>query len=355
MNKELCYRNNPKSLFRKYAPLVTFLTRHQLFRDYVSYKGFVVPKNTDLLLPNGYREYLGKQGKKHYFQTIVSTKAIFASKLYPALYYLDKAAPFLKTMENAEEFLLGQLGLLKPKEHWNEYRQILEWFPHYAVEDTFNPDANPESTSVDGTAGRDTAGTWAAVRDGAGTLADDLIRLITRLSSGGTNWARIDRGVTLFDTSSIPDGDDISAANEQLFPAVITDNFNQNMDIVVCAPASNTALVTGDYNIANWTMTAQATALDVTNLTLNAYNTWTLNSTGIGNISKTGITKFGTVMSGDMTNTEPTPAAADVNVNPDSADHTNKPKLVVTHAAVGVGVDRGYSFIFSMIPFLLKT
>ncbi len=83
---------------------------------------------------------------------------------------------------------------------------------------TFYPDADPESTSVDGLVGRANVAvsSWGDIRDGDGTYVEDSAvtnRLFDFDSSFTTDkWSKILRGIHLFDTSAIPDTDTIDSA-----------------------------------------------------------------------------------------------------------------------------------------------
>lgn len=215
---------------------------------------------------------------------------------------------------------------------------------------TVFPDPDPETTTVDGLVfDNQPDATFANKRSAAGDGAQPSAASNNTplLGSAGTTdqYAQIWRNVYLFDTSSIPDTDTISAATLSVFgTADKTDNFSQSATIVQSAPASNTNLVAGDYALANWTMTQQNnTDISIASWTINAYNDFDLNATGQGNVSKTGVSKFGMVFSGDRTNTAPAwSASLNAFIGTYFADQaltTNDPKLVVTHAAAAVGMN----------------
>src|SRR3990172_8471083 len=86
---------------------------------------------------------------------------------------------------------------------------------------TFFPDPDAESTSVDGRVYRAvTNESWATIHDNAdGTAFDDPSAELNAISviSDTTSYEVIVRSFYLFDTSSIPDGDDISTATLSLW------------------------------------------------------------------------------------------------------------------------------------------
>lgn len=201
---------------------------------------------------------------------------------------------------------------------------------------TFNPDADPESTSVDGNVDRTATESWATKHDAAdGDDVNDSApsQGIPRITDNGSNWTSMRRGFYLFDSSALPDTDNIDSATFEIFATAKADNHSQSVDLITTTPASNTALAMADFDQVGTTL--QATSLTVASINAsNAYNAWTLNATGLGNISKVGVTKFGTRMSGDTSNSEPTKATASSNVTHNLSDTgSNKPKLVVIHSA----------------------
>ncbi|MBI1834117.1 MAG: hypothetical protein HYR90_04830 [Candidatus Andersenbacteria bacterium] len=210
---------------------------------------------------------------------------------------------------------------------------------------TFYPDADPESTSVDGDVRKyDTSDTWANIRalaDGTDARPSFTAPATYTVASTTTNqWTTLTRSFYLFDTSSLPDGDNISVAILSLVGGSgSVDNLidNPDLDIISTTPASNTNLVLGDYDQIGSTVYASMAwnswvKDDVT------YNDFTLDANGIAQISKTGITKFGSRLNRDTDNVAPAwvsnVATAFEWLSADNAGTTTDPKLVVTHAAV---------------------
>ena len=331
---ELCYRNNPDSLFRKYNRLVTWFSNTKLGKDYLGINK--VDEKIGLFLPNGYHKILGRQYDKIYYESTIYTKPKYANKLYLALQAIDLASNWITDFKEAQHLLMWWTG------------QTLRT-PRLAAAVNFTtttvyPDANPETTSMDAVAANRPAAAeaWATIHDAtSGTVdgtADDAIDTnCPSVNENGTNWTRMHRLITLFDTSSIPDTDTISSATYSLYCVNAGNNgHTMNVDMVTCAPASNTAVALGDYNKALWGTTLQATSISVGSFGANAYTDFTLNATGLGNISKTAITKFGCRISADTNDVEPTKATVYTSINvqhADTAGTANDPKLVVVHSA----------------------
>jgi len=87
---------------------------------------------------------------------------------------------------------------------------------------------------------------------------------------------------------------DISAAVLSLYGRNKTDDLSitPNVDIYTSAPASNTALANGDFDSLGST-SQTGSPITYADFSISGYNAFTFNSTGRGNISKTGISKFG--------------------------------------------------------------
>lgn len=130
-----------------------------------------------------------------------------------------------------------------------------------------------------------------------------------------------------------------SAAILSLFVNANTNQFAEghSCGIVAATPASDSSLVTGDYD--NFGTTRYATDLTLAGMTTGQYNDWTLNATGLAAISKTATrTKFGIRIDDDIDNTAPTWASdkfAQCSASSaNAAGTTEDPKLVVTHSSV---------------------
>jgi hypothetical protein len=187
---------------------------------------------------------------------------------------------------------------------------------------------------------------YSTIRAAAGDSAVDSsspISLIIQATTTTNEWGLLRRGILLFDSSSIGDSDIIDSAT---FEFVVTqkkeDLSSDSVSMVISTPASNSALVAGDYaQTGGTTPTKQAPDIAFTSITADSstFNVFTLNSTGLGNISKTGITKFGTRLLSDMADAnEPTWSSDDDNrLNIASTEEglpgDKRPKLVITHSA----------------------
>ena len=202
---------------------------------------------------------------------------------------------------------------------------------------TAYPDANVETTTVDGWI-RNTNASWATCRSGAtGDLSDSSsgTSILVKAATGYViSWS-----IFLFDTSSLTSGATINSATLSI--AGSGTDFGENADvgtihIISSSPASNTNIVDGDFDQRGTTNFGSiAVASFVT--TVNTYNDFTLNASGLANISKTSISKFGATHSNDLNNSTPTGANAVQSLFADTAGTTSDPKLVVTYTLPNTG------------------
>lgn len=290
---ELCYRNNPKSLFRNYAKLVTWFANTQLGRDYLKHNNFFIPsEKLGLLLPNGYIRKDTNHG-----QMVVTTRPVYAPRLYPALQAIEGIQT---TAQETKELLLWYLGL--------RHQPLWATNKLYSTLVTY-PDANPESTSVDGYVQRSNGGvyeTWDVLRAGAGTGKDDSGNITyswTQASNGDPDkYLTIVRTIILFDTSAFPANGTLTVGANTVTVTQQTTYTTEDHSLVLSTPAANTSLANADYGQTG--TTKQAT--DVSNP-----GTFTLNTTGEGNLAipdelGAGITKFAIKMTKDCDNSAPT-------------------------------------------------
>lgn len=207
---------------------------------------------------------------------------------------------------------------------------------------TAYPDAHPETTTVDGYIKRDVASeSWATIHDSTGNEVDDTSTVLTVIritgDSASNMWEAIARSIFLFNTASIDDAATISAAVLSLYGFGKTDGLSAtpNIDIYTSTPASNTALANGDY-LQIGTTSQTGTPVTYSGWSTSAYNAFTFNGTGIGNVSKTSVSKFGARNANyDVANTPPTWSSAASFMQcyfADESGTTNDPKLVVTYS-----------------------
>lgn len=208
----------------------------------------------------------------------------------------------------------------------------------------FYPDANPESSSVDGEASRASTGqSWANIRAGAGTTNDDSLTTlgpyaIYAFSMSANYWAFLQRALLVFNTGGLPEGAVITGASLTLrCTAKANGNSWSNTDagvaLVDSSPNSGTAIAAADYG-----HTGDIRYSD--DITYNGFTagvdaTYTLNEDGLAAINATegGWTCLGLRFVADLDNTNPAHRlSASTYVTFSSADAgRNKPKLTITY------------------------
>jgi len=204
----------------------------------------------------------------------------------------------------------------------------------------FYPDKDTESTSVDGMGiSADNNQTWATKRGEAGTTANDsgdLMHVRTECTYNAPEWRNWSRVIVLFDISSLA-GATVSAVSLGLVSSGKDDDYTDGIAIVSSAPASNTAIVGGDYDSLG--TTRYATDITIANINSDSatYNVWTLNSTGIAAVdgASGGIVKLGMRTTFDNDDNEPDPVAGHkslltIHSAEESQEGEKRPTLTVT-------------------------
>ena len=194
------------------------------------------------------------------------------------------------------------------------------------------------NSPCDGYVGREGVDeTFGTKRAGAGNTARIIgttegINLVATATSN--QYGTLGRNIFNFDTSSLGAGAIISSAVLSLwctskFPDLGTGGFT--LEIVGATPNGTNTLINGDYGQLGGTSFASTVYASIT---AGAYNDFTLNASGITNISKTGISSFGGISGWDLNNSFGGAWASSQQTSfiIEHADNAgNKPKLVVTY------------------------
>jgi len=209
---------------------------------------------------------------------------------------------------------------------------------------TVYPDPHAETNSVDGWAMRDgVSESWATITAGAGTDHNDTtagLDTMQIIERDNTNFAKNSRSIFLFDTSALTASATISACTMSLYASTTSSNdiggtFEYN--IYTSTPASNTDLVNADYSQLGTTAQCDTVVSFTTwDAAGGSYVDFAFNATGLGNISKTGVSKFGLRNSNyDVAGSTPggsgTFNGTYIRGNFAAADTSTDPKLVITY------------------------
>lgn len=202
--------------------------------------------------------------------------------------------------------------------------------------------------SLDGVVQRGSVSeTWATIKAGAGNAHDNTVAsndaaYLVANPGVADRWAKISRGIFLFDTSAMGSGATVTAAVMSLYiyDKNQTATGTSAFDIYASTPASTSALADADFTqVGSTSQTGAATTY--ASVTVGAYWDNTFNATGRGNVSTTGISKFGCrEVNFDVGAGTPTwsadPALAGISCRQSEyAATTNDPKLVVTYTPAG--------------------
>jgi|GEM_PF-6667512 len=251
-----------------------------------------------------------------------------AETFLPTIEKLRIYAEFKHTEANYESFL--HFSGLDRK--YYKYGDIL------LATSTFNPSASFEDGRVFRTGNSETWNTMVTsngqgAQQGSADPGGEFAQAVATATTD--RWAEMIRGIFQFDTSSLPDIDVVSAADIQLYITGKVEGIaSQSIGIVAATTSDPATLAISDYQGMG---TVQlATALTIASISTGGFNTWTLNASGLANISKTGVSKFGTRLVSDITNVSPTWVSGQL-ANASCRWHTtnggsSKPVLTVTHA-----------------------
>lgn len=214
----------------------------------------------------------------------------------------ERAAAFL--FKASQIFFVAALGFA-----------IAAWTfkPTEAAAATYYPDANPETSSVDGPVINDPVdGTWSALRDASvGTTAGEstangvVVQLVS--GAGSDTWTSMARGFIGFDTSA---AGTVSDASICVYVNGLLDSgsWNLNYAFYEGTPASTTALVVGDFDQAGTTALSESRAHS--SMTDETVECWDLNATGLTYLNGTNSPVFVLRSTADATNTPPSWAAS---------------------------------------------
>jgi hypothetical protein len=199
---------------------------------------------------------------------------------------------------------------------------------------TAYPDANVETTTFDGYVGFNSPVSYATAHDSASGNTNNDSATEWDLENGdeGVGSFYEKRGITLYDTLSLTASASISAATLSLYGhSMLANASSDSVSIVSATTASNTAIGNNDYG--GFGTTKFATDITFASWSTAGYNDFALNASGISNISKTGVSKFGIRTAKDVSSTAPGTSEGNYvqAKSADTASTTSDPKLVVTY------------------------
>lgn len=337
-----------RPLFNKYQRLLLAFANTSFGRDYLSLQKWAKIKNNYKIIkvtPDGIHWWTGEFNKKGLpiCQAVFFSKSPYLKKFRLALEGLEIASDVIGKIHNPEFIIPHFQGLTN-----------VNWLPLIMrIETTFNPDADPETTSVDGgvkyyVSPTSAAIAWATARAHGGSVgdADGTNSILMDWATGNIDaqdkCSSLARQILLFDSKSLTSGaTDLSG----IFSVYGRSKSDANSDaptynVYSSNPASNTAIASTDFDINDFGSTAFCdTSLTYASIDTSGYNDFTLNANGINNISLTSISKFSTRWGGDVSNTKPKNGNnQSFNFSYYMADNgSNMPKLVVDYSLPAAG------------------
>ena len=195
--------------------------------------------------------------------------------------------------------------------------------------------------------------TFTAINTGSGHNADNTgTELWAHLASSGTTnqFTSNYKAIATFDTSSIGANSTLQSATMSLYGSLKNASLGPpDLHIAGATPASNNALVAADYGQVQTTSFGSIT---YANFSTSGYNDIALNSSGLSNINKTGISKFSFQLNWQINNsfTGTWDSWALSYMHSYSADQTGTtqdPKLVVTYLVVYDETNRADTLLLS--------
>lgn len=144
---------------------------------------------------------------------------------------------------------------------------------------------------------------FSTIRAGAGNVGaatPTTNEALLRGSSTSNQFDYLTRSIICFDTSALTASASISSAVFSGYGSSKSNGLG-SADIHICAatPAATDAIVAADFSQLGSTSFANVT---YASFSTTGYNNFTLNASGISNISKTGVSKFGYRLSWDINN-----------------------------------------------------
>jgi len=207
--------------------------------------------------------------------------------------------------------------------------------------------------------------TFTDIIAGAGTVVNitgTTVNTLNIIGSTTTNqFARLDRGILNFDTSSLA-GSVIDTAVYSGAHYEKTSGLGEiGYNLVSVTPASTANIVLADYTKSNYGSTSYGNV--PYSVTTTGYYNLTLNASGKNYINKTGVTSFGTVNEWDFGSSFTGTWASGGNthiliISADQTGTTTDPKLVVTYipeTTVSFSVTSSYGFTLAAIPTAIRT
>lgn len=215
----------------------------------------------------------------------------------------------------------------------------------YRADATFSPDANPETSSVDGQVQRNgqAAQTWANIISSAGTGQSDNgtvadLTAVATASSGFYNQMLYP--ITTFDTSSIGAGQSIDSASltVRMTRALLSGDLNLTWNVYEHPVITDTSLSFSDYmNHVTTPLSDTARDAEAESASATSIET-TFNADGRAAVDPEGVTELALSYTQAVESGSPTWGSNyRTTLRIDTAESANDPLLTVTHSSASNG------------------
>lgn len=282
------------------------------------------------VFPNGWKFYLGRDSQKYYFQYEFFCYEKSAKILIPFLDYERVLR------EDFGPYLGRHLGIEEKYKRFLAYNN-LEGHLFLEIPQVYLVDTDYFAGAGDGYISGPPNATWATTRDAADgdAIAYTTSPMFSRAAITGGTY-KVTRGFLPTDTGGIVDTDNIDAAVLKLFgDGTATGNVDATtVNVIQTSQVQTDSLVLADYNNVTFT---DGGSMNLADWNTTAYNSITLNATGLTYISKTGFTTIGALIGRDLNNSAPTGENIAEYYSSERALTTEDPKLTVTTTAAAGG------------------
>ena len=325
---------------------------------------YYLPDEADWLRDN--RTYLDQYSITSIIQKIHSkrliagwTKGKQRLTLYPLDYNIDDdfGARLLVQQFAGLKETAYQIG---PKSTLVAYARPLSPIDPYVSEAwgtelTVYSDPHVEAGSIDGGVAHDVivdGDTWAVMHAGAGTIvrpADNTATIKIHIRADETDtdnkkWDIFGRAILVFETQDLPEDIIIDSADlDFIINSIDVDDFADSISLDTSAPVSYDTLTAGDFDSFGDIKQAPDLLISTAVTGNNNFNTFTLNATGLSNISNSVASPFGFRATSDMDDSEPAWVASNqTEVTMASADTglpgNQRPRLIINYTVVTAAI-----------------
>lgn len=231
--------------------------------------------------PDGFHQLVEASDKQTLVRGVFHSRSPFLNVFGPVLTQVHIAKSYVgKVSPRYQDLVLP---------HFMGMTRELDWqLPTvHLLTATKNPDAHPETTTVDGYVRQTGLQSFASIRAASGDDSNDegtSLVLMHQTSAGTGNYDDWRRVMMLFDLTSVSANAVFKSPCTLSAAATLkTDGMSDSVGVVTCDPASNTDLANSDYALSHFGSTRLAADKTIASLDAagSTYNDWALNTDGL--------------------------------------------------------------------------